>query len=160
MNLNLTLILQMLVFAILVWFTMKFVWPIILGAMDERSKSIASGIAAGEKGRQELAQAESKAEEVIRAARERARQIEEQASRRSNETIEAAKQAATSEGARILSSARDEAATETTRARDALRREVGGLVVAGAAQLLQREVDAKSHADLIDRLAADIARGS
>ena len=96
---------------------------------------------------------------TVREARERARQIEDQAAKRANEAIETARQAAQTEGARIVDAAREEAVTETHRARDDLRREYGSLVVAGAAQLLEREVDAKAHAQLIDKLAAESARG-
>lgn len=159
MNLNLTLVVQMIVFAILIWFTMRFVWPLILGAMDERAKTIADGLAAAEKGQQDLAQAETRAEEIVREARARATQIVDQASHRANEIVEGAKQTATTEGARIVATARSEAGTEFTRARDQLRRDVGNLAVLGASRLLGREVDAKSHAKLLDELAEEIARG-
>lgn len=158
MNITVTLIIQMLVFATLVWAVQKWIWPIITDAMDEREKRIALGLAAAEKGQKSLDEANARAEDIIRQARERAGQIADQASRRSNEMVESAKTAARDEGARLVEMAREQAATEVIRARDGLRREVGGLVVAGAARLLDREVDAKTHTQLLDKLAEDIAR--
>jgi F-type H+-transporting ATPase subunit b len=157
-NINLTLVVQMVVFAILIWGTMKWIWPKILKAMDERQAKIAAGLAAAEKGEKSLTEAKERADAIIREARERARQIDEQASRRSNEAIEAAKGVAVNEGARIVASARTEAATEVSRARDALRKEFGAAVVAGASRLLEREVDASAHAQLLDKLAEEIGR--
>ncbi|MFZ9993460.1 MAG: F0F1 ATP synthase subunit B [Steroidobacteraceae bacterium] len=159
MSITVTLIIQGLAFLAVAWLVMKFGWPMILGAIEERQKKIADGLAAAEKGQQDLAEATTRAEAIVREARDRARQIEDQASKRANDAIDAARQTAQSEGARIVDAAREEAVTETHRARDALRREYGALVVAGAAQLLEREVDAKAHAQLIDKLAAEIARG-
>jgi F-type H+-transporting ATPase subunit b len=158
-NINLTLFVQMIVFIVLIWFTMKFVWPMILGPMEERSRKIALGIAAGEKGEKELAEANARAEAIIREARERARQVEEQTQRRSTETIEAAKQAAQAEGARLLDAARTEVGNETIRASEQLRREFGSLVVKAASQLVEHEVDPATHAKLLERLTDDIARG-
>lgn len=158
MNITVTLIIQMLVFATLVWAVQKWIWPIITDAMDEREKRIALGLAAAEKGQKSLDEANARAEDIIRQARERAGQIADQASRRSNEMVESAKTAARDEGARLVEMAREQAATEVIRARDGLRREVGGLAVAGAARLLDREVDAKTHTQLLDKLAEDIAR--
>ncbi len=159
MSITVTLIIQGLAFLAVAWIVMKFGWPLIIGAIDERQKKIADGLAAADKGQKDLAEATYRANDIIREARERARQIEEQAAKRSSEAIEAAKQAAQSEGARIVATAREEAAAEVARARDALRREYGTLVVAGAAKLLEREIDPRAHAQLIERLAADIARG-
>jgi F-type H+-transporting ATPase subunit b len=155
-NINLTLIVQMLVFAVLIGFTMKFVWPIILGAMDERSKKIALGLAAAEKGQQELTQANANAEVIIREARERALQIIDQAQHRANEAIELAKGTATSEGERLVAAAQQQITLDSTRARESLRREVGQIAVQAASKLLEREIDARAHADLIDKLAAQI----
>ena len=156
MNIGLTLIVQMLVFIMLIWFTMKFVWPIILGAMDERSKKIALGLAAAEKGQQELTQANANAEVIIREARERALQIIDQAQHRANEAIELAKGTATSEGERLVAAAQQQITLDSTRARESLRREVGQIAVQAASKLLEREIDARAHADLIDKLAAQI----
>ena len=156
MNINLTLIVQMLVFALLVFGTMKWIWPLILGAMEERSRKIAQGLAAAEKGEQELAEARGKAEAIIREARERANHIIEQAQHRANDLVEQAKGAASSEGARILAAAQQQIELDTTRAREALRREVAGIAVRAASKLLGREVDARTHADLLDKFTAQI----
>jgi F-type H+-transporting ATPase subunit b len=158
-NINLTLIVQMIVFVALIWFTMKFVWPMILGPMAARAAKIAAGLAAAEKGKQDLAQASERANDVIREARERANQIVDMAGKRSNEIVEEAKGTASSEAARLVAQARDEVARESTRAREGLAREVGKLAVQGASRLLEREIDPKTHAELLDKLAAEIARG-
>jgi F-type H+-transporting ATPase subunit b len=155
-NINLTLIVQMLVFVVLTWFTMKKIWPQILGVMDERSKKIALGLAAAEKGQQQLTQAHQDAEAIIRAARERAHQIIDQAQQRANEAIEAAKGTATAEGERLVAAAHQQISLESTRARESLRRDVGQLAVQAASKLLEREIDPRAHADLIDKLAAQI----
>jgi len=155
-NINLTLIVQMLVFVVLTWFTMKKIWPQILGVMDERSKKIALGLAAAEKGQQQLTQAHQDAEAIIREARVRAHQIIEQAQQRANEAIDAAKGAATSEGERLVAAAHQQITLESTRARESLRRDVGQLAVRAASKLLEREIDPRAHADLIDKLAAQI----
>jgi F-type H+-transporting ATPase subunit b len=155
-NINLTLIIQMIVFAILVAFTMKFVWPMIMGAMEERSRKIALGLAAAEKGRQELAQSEQKAQAELREARDRAHQIVEQAQRRANDMIEQARTAASAEGQRAVAAAQQQIELEANRVRESLRRDVAQLAVETASKLLEREIDAKAHADLIDKLAAQI----
>ena len=156
MNINLTLIVQMLVFALLVFGTMKFIWPHILNAMEERSRKIAQGLAAAEKGEQELGEARDKADAIIREARERASHIIEQAQHRASDLAEQAKGAASSEGARILAAAQQQIELDTTRAREALRREVAGIAVRAASKLLAREIDARTHADLLDQLTAQI----
>jgi F-type H+-transporting ATPase subunit b len=159
MSINATFIGQIIVFLILLWFISKFVTPMLSAELAARAKKIADGLAAADKGQKDLAEATNRANDIIREARERAKQIEDQAARRSNEAVEAAKQVAQAEGARIVSAARGEAASETTRVRDQLRKEYGSLVVTGASRLLEREVDAKTHAQLLDQLAAEIARG-
>ena len=159
MSSTVTLIIQGLAFLAVAWLVMRFGWPSIIGAIEERQKKIADGLAAADKGQKDLAEATSRADAIVREARERAKAIEDQASRRSIEALEAAKQAAQGEGARIVAAARDEASTETNRARDQLRKEFGTMVVAGASRLLEREVDAKTHAQLLDKLADEIARG-
>jgi F-type H+-transporting ATPase subunit b len=158
-NINLTLIVQVLVFVVLIWFTMTFVWPMILGPMEERSRKIAAGLAAGEKGKVELDEANARAEAIIREARGRAAQIVDMAGKRSTEMIEEAKGTASSEAERLVAQARDEAARESSRAREGLVREVGKLAVEGASRLLEREIDPKTHAELLDKLAAEVARG-
>ncbi|HEU4623603.1 MAG TPA: F0F1 ATP synthase subunit B [Steroidobacteraceae bacterium] len=156
MNINLTLIVQMVVFVVLIWFTMKFVWPMITSVMDERAKKIALGLAAAEKGQAELAQARSNAEAIIREARERATQIIDHAQHRANELVEQAKAAATQEGQRLVAAAQQQIDLEANRAREALRKEVAQLAVCTASKLLEREIDARAHADLISKLAAQI----
>jgi F-type H+-transporting ATPase subunit b len=155
-SLNLTLITQIFVFGLLVWFTMKFVWPIILGAMDERAKRIADGLAAAEKGQKDLAQSKTKSEEVIREARARAVQIEDQARHRANELIDQAKTAAIAEGERLMASAQQQIQLESTRAREDLRKQVAVLAVAAASKLVEKEIDAKTHSDLLNKLATQI----
>jgi F-type H+-transporting ATPase subunit b len=155
-NINLTLVIQMMVFAILIWFTMKFVWPMILGPMEERSRKIAMGLAAAEKGQRELAQAKKKSDVVLHEARERAHQIVEQAQRRANEMIEHAKSAASAEGQRVLAAAQQQIELEAARARDSLRKDVAQLAIDTASKLLEREIDARTHAALLDKLAARI----
>lgn len=156
MNINLTLIVQMLVFIVLTWFTMTKIWPQILGVMDERARKIALGLAAAEKGQEQLTKAHQDAEGIIREARDRAHQIIDQAQQRANEAIEAAKGTATSEGERLVAAAQQQITLESTRARESLRREVGKLAVQAASKLLEREIDSRAHADLIDKLAAQI----
>jgi len=155
-NINLTLVIQMVVFALLIWVTMKFIWPMVLGPMEARSKKIALGLAAAEKGQLDLANAEARAEGVIREARERANEIISQAQRRSTEMIEAAKAQATHEGERLVDSARQQIDLATTRAREDLRKEVGRLAVSSASKLLGREIDASAHSDLLGALAREI----
>jgi F-type H+-transporting ATPase subunit b len=156
MSINLTLIVQMLVFIVLVWFTMKFVWPMILGPMEERSKKIAQGLAAADKGEQSLVHAKEQADGIIREARERASQIIDQAQHRANEMIEEAKGIATTDANRIKAQAEEQVVLEASQARETLRREVGQIAVAAAAKLLEREIDPKAHADLINKLATQI----
>ena len=156
MNINLTLIVQMIVFALLIFGTMKWIWPHILGAMEERARKIAHGLAAAEQGEQELAAARGKADEIVREARERANQIIDHAQHRANDLVEQAKGTATAEGARLIAAARQQIELDTTHARENLRREVAGIAVGAAAKLLGREIDASKHADLLDQLAAEV----
>lgn len=156
MNINLTLIIQMIVFALLIWFTMKFVWPPLLGAMEERSRKIAMGLAAAEKGQQELSQAKDRAEVIVREARERAGQIIDQAQHRANDMVEEAKGTASAEGQRLVAAAQQQIELESARARESLRREVANIAVSAASRVLEREIDPRAHADLLDKLAAQL----
>ncbi|MGH8219978.1 MAG: F0F1 ATP synthase subunit B [Steroidobacteraceae bacterium] len=156
MNFNLTLVIQMVVFALLVWFTMRWVWPNIMCAVDDRTRKIALGLAAAEKGQTELAQAEQRSEALLREGRDRAHQIVEQAQRRANEMIEQAKQTAAAEGQRLVTAAQQQIELEATRVRERLRRDVARLAVDTASKLLEREIDARAHADLLDKLAAQL----
>jgi F-type H+-transporting ATPase subunit b len=158
-NINLTLIVQMVVFIALIWATMKFVWPKIIDAMEERSRKIAAGLAAAEKGKADLVQADERAEAIVKEARAKAAQILDQAGKRSNEMVDEAKGTAVAEAERLVAQAHEDAALESTRARESLRREVGRLAVEGASRLLEREIDPKTHAELLDKLAAEVARG-
>jgi F-type H+-transporting ATPase subunit b len=155
-NINLTLIVQMVVFASLVFGTMKWIWPHILNAMEERQRKIAHGLAAAEKGEQELSEARGKADVIVREARERANQIIDHAQHRASDLVEQAKGAATTEGARIVATAQQQIELDTTRAKESLRREVAGIALGAASKLLGREIDARTHADLLDQLAAQI----
>ncbi len=160
LELNATFIGQIIVFLLLLWFIYKVVVPMIAKPVNERYRRIAEGLAAAEAGQKELAEANTRAQDIVRDARERARQIEELAQRRSREETEAARHAAQSESARIVAAGHAEAANEALRLRGELRREVGALVVQGASQLLEREIDARAHERLLERLAEDIERGS
>jgi len=155
-NINLTLIVQMLVFIVLIWFTMKFVWPMILGPMDERSRKIALGLAAAEKGQQEFAQARDRADSIVREARERAGQIIDQAQHRANDLVEQAKGTATTEGQRLVEAAQQQIELETSKARESLRREVATIAISAASKVLEREIDPRTHADLLSKLATQI----
>jgi F-type H+-transporting ATPase subunit b len=155
-NINLTLVVQMIVFILLVWFTMKVVWPMILGPMNEREQRIAHGLAAAEEGEKELSAARDKADSIVREARERANQIIDHAQHRANELVEEARGSASSESARIVAAAQQQIELDTTRARESLRREVAGIAVTAAGKLLGREIDARKHADLLDQLATQI----
>lgn len=149
MNMNATLIAQALSFAILIWFTVKFVWPLVTDAMDERNRRIADGLAAAERGKQELEQASQRTAEMIREARQQAQDVLAQADKRAAQMVEEAKQAAKTEGDRMLAAAKAEIGQEVSRAREALRVQVATLAVTGAEQILRREVDAKTHAELL-----------
>ena len=158
MDFNLTLIGQTLAMIVFVWFSMKFIWPVLMNVIEARRKTIADGIAAGEKGQKELAEARHGSEAILADARQKAVQVVDIAHKRSNELVGEAKNLAVSESERIVTAARGEAANEKTRARDALRKEVAALALAGATKVLGREVDAKTHAQLLDELAAELEK--
>ena len=156
MDITVTLIIQMLVFMIFVWVVMKFIWPIILGAMTEREKKIAAGLAAAEEGQKGLSEAKSRADDVIKEARARALTIESQAQTRANQIIDEERKAAGLEGEKALASAKSQIDLESNRARDALRGQVVSLAVAGARRVLEKEIDQKTHGELLDQLAAKL----
>jgi F-type H+-transporting ATPase subunit b len=139
---------------------MKYIWPPVMGAIEKRRKEIADGIAAGEKGQRELAEARHGSEAILAEARQKAMQVTDLAGKRGNELIAEAKNTAMAEGQRLVSQARSEIANEQNRARDGLRKEVSALALAGAAKLLGREVDAAAHARLLDELAAELEKGA
>jgi len=156
MNINLTLFAQALTFALFIWVTAKFIWPMLSRVVDARQKHIAEGLAAAERGKQDLEQAAVKTAELLREARQQAQEILAQAERRATQIVEEAKIAAGEEGARLLAGAKAEIEQEVSRAREMLRAQVAALAVAGAEQILRREVDAKVHADLLAGLQAQL----
>lgn len=156
MNLNATLIAQIVVFFILGWFTMKFVWPPIMKALDERAGKIADGLAAADKAKADLALAEKKVVEELRKARESAGDVRGAAEKQAAKFLEEAR----AEAGRIIAKAREaaegEAATAAQRAKEELRDQVAQLAVAGAERILRREIDAKVHADLLANLKQEL----
>jgi len=150
MSFNLTLIAQAVAFALFIWFTVKFVWPPMLRAIEARQKQVADGLAAAEQGRKSLESSSKQAEQAIQAARVRAAEIISQAEKRDAQMVEAAKAAAKAEGEREKAGAKAEIEQEAQRAREQLRDQVAALAVAGAEKILRREVDAKAHAELLD----------
>ena len=159
MDIAVTLIIQGIAFFAVVLVVMRFGWPHIIGAIEERQKKIAEGLAAGSKAQKDLDEAKIKAQEIIREARDKAVQIVDQAGKRANEIVEEAKQTAIGEGQRLVTQAREEIALDTTRAREGLRKQVASLAVQGASHLLEREIDPKTHAQLLDKLELEIANG-
>jgi len=156
MDINLTLFMQAAAFAAFIWFTARFVWPPLMRAIDTRQKQIADGLAAGEQGRQSLANTEKKISEMMAEAKVRSSEIIAQGDKLKSETIEAAKLQAKEEADRILVSAKAEIEQQVMRAREALRNQVADLAVAGAAKILKREVDAKAHADLLAAIQREL----
>jgi F-type H+-transporting ATPase subunit b len=156
MNINATLIAQTIMFILFVWFCMKFVWPPIMQALSDRKKQIADGLAAGERGKQELEQASKSAADEMLTAKQKAAEIIAQAEKRSSQVVEEAKGLAQEEGDRIVSMAKAEVEQEVVRAREMLRQNVADLAVAGAAKILDREVDAKAHAELLKNIKAEL----
>lgn len=156
MSINATLIIQMIVFAILVWFTMRFVWPPITAALDERAKKIADGLAAADKAKSELAVANQRVEQQLSGARNDAAKRLADAERLAQQLVEEAKARANDEGAKIVAAARAEAEQEAVKAREALREQVAALAVKGAEQILRKEVNASVHADLLGRLKTEL----
>jgi F-type H+-transporting ATPase subunit b len=160
MSITVTLLIQGLAFFAVAWLVMKFGWPHIMAAIEERQKKIAEGLAAGERAEKELAEARNSANEILKEAHARAGKIVDQANRRSNELVDEARGAAIAEGQRLIAEARQEVQLETSRAREQLRKEVAALAVSGATRLLGREIDANAHAELLDKLALEIERAA
>jgi F-type H+-transporting ATPase subunit b len=159
MNIAVTLVIQGIAFFAVVLVVMKFGWPHIMKAIEDRQKKIAEGLAAGSKAQKDLDEAKVKAQELIREARDKAAQIVDQASKRGNEIVEEAKQSAIAEGQRLKTQAQEEIQLESTRARELLRKQVASLAVQGASHLLEREIDPKTHAQLLDKLELEMANG-
>jgi len=152
MNITATLFAQAAVFALFIAFTVKFVWPFMLRAIETRQKTIADGLAAAEQGRKALETSTKQADEEIKRARERAAEILAQAEKRRAQMIDEAKNEAKEEGNREKAAAKAEIEQQVTRAREQLRDRVASLAVAGAEKILRREVDAKAHGDLLDSI--------
>ena len=156
MNLNVTMVAQAVTFFVFIFFCAKFVWPPLTNAIAARQKQIADGLAAAEEGKQSLERSALKANEEINAARGRAAEIVAQAEKRVSQMIEEAKNAALDEGNREKAAAKAEIEQEVSRAREALRLQVAALAVSGAEKILRREVDAKTHADLLQAVQAEL----
>ena len=156
MNINATLIGQAIAFFLFVVFCMKFVWPPILQALQERKAKIADGLAAAEHGRHEQELAEERAKELLREAKEQAAEIINRADRRAAEMVDEARDDARSEGARLMTAAQTEIEQEVNRVKESLRGQVVSIALAGAGKVLEREVDEGAHAELLNKLAAEI----
>lgn len=156
MNINLTLIGQSIAFIFFVWFCMKFIWPFITRALEEREKRIADGLLAAERAEKNLELVQSKVAEQMREAKEEAAKIIEQANRRAQQIVEEAKEKALAEADRQKAAAEAEIAQQINRAREELRGKVGSLAIAGAEKILQSSVDPKVHGKLVDDLAAQL----
>jgi F-type H+-transporting ATPase subunit b len=156
MNINVTLLAQAISFALFILFTVKFVWPPLMRAIEERQKQIADGLAAGEEGKKQLEASGKLAHDELGKARARAAEIIAQAEKRGLQMIEEAKNSAKAEGERLLSGAKSEIQQEVSSAKEALREQVAALVVSGAEKILQREVNAQAHAELLNQLKREL----
>lgn len=156
MNINLTLFAQALVFAAFIWFTVRFVWPFLLQAIEERQQKIADGLAAADKGAKSLEEAQVRIAAMVEEARGQARGILDQAQARANGIVEEARAAADQERERIIASAKAEVDQQINKARDELRGQVAAIAVAGAEKILAREIDPRTHQELLAKLAAQI----
>ena len=156
MSITATFWVQMIVFVILALFTMKFIWPPITAALDERAAKVREGLSAADKAKAELASANKRVEEELSSARTDAAQRLADAERLAQSMVEEAKSRASEEGAKIVAAARAEAEQEATKARETLREQVAALAVRGAEQILRREVDARTHADLLGQLKSQL----
>ena len=156
MDINATLIGQAIAMIVFVWFCMKFVWPPLMGMIEERQTTIADGLAAAEKGSRSLELAEVEKAKMIEEARSQAREIIDQANSRGSNIVDEARDTADKERERILTSAQSEVEQEVNRAREDLRMEIGSIAVAGAEKIIGREIDASTHEDLLNKLAAEI----
>ena len=156
MNINLTLIAQLVSFAVFVWFTMKYVWPPLVKAMDERKAKIADGLAAAERGAHEQELARERAKEVLHEAKTQAAEIKANAEKQAAMIVEEAKSKAKEEGSRQLAAAQAEIEQEANKAREHLRAKVAELAVAGAEKILRKEIDAEAHKDIVEAVANQI----
>ena len=156
MNINMTLIGQMVAFALFVLFCMKFVWPPILAAMTERAEKIAQGLAAADRAKKDLDLAQEKARGEMHEAKQEAAGIVESANRRASQIVEEAKEQARAEGERLKEAAQAEIEQELNRAKEQLRTQVAALALAGAEKVLDAEIDEQRHSQLVDKLAAEL----
>ena len=156
MNINFTLIAQAIAFAVLIWFTVKFVWPPLLKAIETRQKEIADGLAAAAIGRSALEMAAKTSEATLNEAKQKASEIIGQAEKRGSQIIDEAKGSAKTEGDRILASAKAEIDQEVNRAKEGLRAQVSKLAVAGAEKILRKEINADLHSEMLAKLAAEL----
>jgi len=155
-DINMTLIGQTIAMAVFVWFCMKYIWPPMMLALDERRQNIADGLAAAEEGQKALAEAQSKFEETVHEAREQAAQILAQVNKRSAEIVEEARTTAREEGEKLVAQAKSEIELEAAKARDELRSQVAAVALTGAQQLLERELSAADHQAMLDKLASEL----
>ncbi len=156
MNINFTLIAQAIAFAVLIWFTVKFVWPPLLSAIETRQKEIADGLAAASEGRNALEVAAKKSEITLNEAKQKASEIISQAEKRGSQIVEDAKGVAKAEGDLIIAGAKAEIEQEINRAKEGLRSQVSSLAVAGAEKILRKEINASAHSDMLAKLAAEL----
>jgi F-type H+-transporting ATPase subunit b len=156
MNINFTLIAQAITFAIFIWFTVKFVWPPLLNAIEKRQKEIADGLAAANEGKMSLEVASKKNAEALEQTKQKSSEILGQAEKRASQIIDDAKVAANTEAERIKSSAQSEIEQEINRAKEDLRGQISNLAIAGAEKILEKEIDKKAHADMLTKLARDL----
>ena len=156
MDIHLTLVAQAIAFAILIWVTVQFVWPPLLGAIETRQKTIADGLAAAHEGKSALEVAAKKSEVTLNEAKQKASEIIGQAEKRATQIVEEAKGNAKVEGERILTGAKAEIDQEVNRAKEGLRAQVSALAIAGAEKILRKEIDGKVHSDMLSKLAAEL----
>lgn len=156
MNINATLLAQTIMFALFVWFCMKFIWPPIMAALEQRKKQIADGLADAERAKLDLELAARRSADILREAKEKVSEIVNNGEKRASEIIEAAKTQAKVEGDRIIAGAKAEIDQEVFRAKEQLRTQVSAIALAGASKILGREIDAKAHNDLLDKLVSEI----
>ena len=156
MNINFTLIAQAIAFAVLIWFTVKFVWPPLLKAIETRQKEIADGLEAASEGRNALEVAAKKSEVTLNEAKQKASEIIGQAEKRATQIVEEAKGNAKTEGDRIITGAKAEIDQEVNRAKEGLRAQVSALAIAGAEKILRKEIDGKVHSEMLTKLAAEL----
>lgn len=156
MNLNFTMVVQAIVFAAFIWFTVKFAWPLFLSKVDARTKTIAEGLAEAERGRSSLADAQKQTEKLLAEARARAQEIMAAAEKSASQRVEDSKAQAKAEGERIVAAAHAQIEQEVQAAKQQLREQVASLAVSGAEKILRREVDARAHADMLNQLKAQL----